>query len=176
MCLCSYPIQDFPNYAVPKIDARLLLELIPKPTPADLGATTVSVDVLSIVGSVSSAINSDTNVFYDTEILAIIQRVKVKSSGLVDTKVWGWIGKDAKVNPKEEKALTDLAKRYGTKLVSVVLILFSPAWVKLNCRTPSSNTTSQLIWSRLLVAHWQSVRYVCKFRSALIRHTKAACV
>jgi hypothetical protein len=87
--------------------------------------TTVSVDVLSIVGSASNAINSDTSVFYDTEILAVILRAKVKSSGLVDTKVWGWIGKDAKVGPKEEKVLTDLAKRYGTKLVSVILNLFS---------------------------------------------------
>ena len=87
----------------------------------------MSVDVLSIVGSTSSGINSETNVFYDTEILAIIQRAKVKSSGLVDTKVWGWIGRDAKVGPKEEKTLADLAKRYGTKLVGVVPISFSPA-------------------------------------------------
>ena len=86
----------------------------------------MSVDVLSIVGSTSSAINSDTNVFYDTEILAVILRAKVKSSGLVDTKIWGWIGKDAKVGPKEEKVLADLAKRYGTKLVGVILISFCP--------------------------------------------------
>lgn len=123
----SYPIEDFPNYVVPEIDVRSLLKLIPKPAPADLGVTTVSVDVLSIVGSASSAVNSDTNVFYDTEILAIIQRAKVKSSGLVDTNVWGWIGKDAKVGPKEEKALAGLAKRYGTELVGVILVPFSPA-------------------------------------------------
>ena len=86
----------------------------------------MSVDVLSIVGSTSSAINSDTNVFYDTEILAVILRAKVKSSGLVDTKIWGWIGKDAKVGPKEEMVLADLAKRYGTKLVGVILISFCP--------------------------------------------------
>jgi hypothetical protein len=99
--------------------------------------TTVSVDVLSIVGSASSAINSDTNVFYDTEILAIIQRAKVKSSGLVDTKVWGWIGKDAKVGPKEEKALADLAKRYGTKLVGVIPIFFSSvssSWIQVSVK------------------------------------------
>jgi len=87
----------------------------------------VSVDVLYIVGSASSVINSDTSVFYDTEILAIIQRAKVKSSGLVDTKVWGWIGREAKVDPKEEKTLADLAKRYGAKLVSFIRFSFSPA-------------------------------------------------
>lgn len=90
---------------------------MPKPLLVDPDVTTVSVDVLSIVGSTSSIITGDTNVFYDTEILAIIQRAKAKSSGLVNTKVWGWVGKDAKVGTKEEKALVDLAKRYGTTLV-----------------------------------------------------------
>lgn len=80
----------------------------------------MSVDVLSIAGSASSAIIGDTNIFYDSEILAIIQRAKVKSKGLVDTKVWGWIGKDANLGPKEEKTLGDLAKRYGTQLVGVI--------------------------------------------------------
>jgi len=125
--LRSFPVEDFPNYAVPEIDIRPFLELIPKPALADPGVTTVSVEVLSITGSASSAVKSDANVFYDTETLAIIQRAKVKSSGLVDTKVWGWIGKDAKVGPKEEKALAGLAKRYGTELVGVILVPFSLA-------------------------------------------------
>lgn len=125
--MSSYPVEDFPNYVVPKIDARPLLKSISKPPAADPGVTTVSVDVISITGSTSSILNSNTSVFYDTEILAIIQRVRVKSSGLVDTKVWGWMGKDAKMGPREEKALADLAKRYGTKLVSVILVYFSLA-------------------------------------------------
>lgn len=87
----------------------------------------MSVDVLSIVGSTAGTISNNTSVFYDTEILAVVQRAKVKSSGLVDTKVWGWVGKDAKVGPKEEKALEDLAKRYGTELVGDNLFFFSPA-------------------------------------------------
>lgn len=124
--MSSHPVEDFPNSVVPQIDVRPLLSSIPKLPPADPGVTTVSVDVLSIVGSASSAISSDTSVFYDTEILAIIRRAKVKSSGLVETGVWGWIGKDAKVGPKEEKALADLAKRYGTKLVGVISIPFLP--------------------------------------------------
>ena len=123
-CFSLCPVEDFPNYAVPQIDVRPLLSSIPKPSSADADVTIVSVDVLSVVGSVSSAIGSDTSVFYDTEILAIIRRAKVKSSGLVETMVWGWIGKDAKIDPKEEKALADLAKRYGTKLVGVIPIPF----------------------------------------------------
>lgn len=126
-CLSSHPVEDFPNYVVPQIDVRPLLNSIPKPPPIDPGVTTVSVDVLSIVGSASSDISSDTSVFYDSEILAIIWRAKVKSSGLVETSVWGWIGKDARVGLKEEKALEDLAKRYGTKLVGVIPIPFPPA-------------------------------------------------
>ena len=153
LCLRSHPIEDFPNYVVPKIDVRPLLKSIPKPAPADLGLMTVSVDVLSIVGSASSVINSSTNVFYDTEILAIIQRVKVKSSGLVDTKVWGWIGKDAKVDAKEEKALVDLAKRYGTKLVGVISFYFPSHGLKLDRRSPSSSAMNQQTWLLCLVAH-----------------------
>lgn len=107
---------------------------------------TISVDVLSIVGLASNAIGDDTSVFYDTEILAIIQRAKVKSNGLVDTKVWGWMGKDAVVGPKEERALADLAKRYGTKLVGVILFPFLWFKLKFDCRSLSSSTTSRLIW------------------------------
>lgn len=106
----------------------------------------MSVDILSIVGSTSSAIVSDTGIFYDTEILAIIQRAKVKSRGLVDTKVWSWIGKDAKLGSKEEKTLKDLAKRYGTQLVGVILFYFLQHKLEFDCRSQSSSTRSQLIW------------------------------
>ena len=98
------------------------------------------------MGSSSGAIISGTNVFYDTEILAIIQRVKVKSRGLVDTKVWGWIGKDAKLGPKEEKTLGDLAKRYGTQLVGALLLYFPQHKFKFDYRFLLSSTMSRLIW------------------------------
>lgn len=113
----------------------------------------MSVDVLSIVGSTSSALTSNTSVFYDTEILAIIQRAKVESSGLVDTNVWGWIGKDAKLGPKEEKTLGDLAKRYRTQIVGVVLFYFLQLMLKFDCRIPPSSATNQLIWWLSSVAH-----------------------
>ncbi|KAF9792515.1 hypothetical protein BJ322DRAFT_52505 [Thelephora terrestris] len=149
---------DFPNYCVPKIDVEPLLKSTPKPAPADPDVTTVSVDVLSIVGSTSNAIKTDTNVFYDTEILTIIQRAKAKSSGLVDTKVWGWVGKDAKVGPKEEKALADLAKRYRATLVSIeqyrepadlVTVLGGTLVIRQGARAhwSSENTTMHLVRS-----------------------------
>jgi hypothetical protein len=122
------------------------LKSIPKPAPADQGITTVSVDVLSIVGSTSSAIISGTSIFYETEVLAIIQRAKVKSRGLVDTKVWGWIGKDAQFGPKEEKTLGDLAKRYGTQLVSALLFYFLQHKPRFDYRLTSSSPTNQLTW------------------------------
>lgn len=123
--LCLSPVEDFPNYVVPTIDVRPLLKSMPKPAVSDPDITIVSVDVLSIVGSASRAIVGDISAFYETEILAIVQRAKVKSKGLVDTKVWSWIGKDAQLGPKEEKMLGDLAKRYGTQLVGVLQFNFS---------------------------------------------------
>jgi len=158
--LSSHPVQDFPNDVVPQIDVRPFLDPIPKPPPADPGVTIVSVDILSILGSASSAISSDTSVFYDTEILAIVRRAKVKSSGLVETMVWGWIGKDARAGSKEEKALAELAKRYGTKLVGVILIPSPQRKLKLDFRSPSGSTTNPPIWLPSSVAHWPSVRYV----------------
>lgn len=119
------------------------------------------------MGSAPSAIGTNASVFYDNEILAIIQRTKAKSSGLVDTKVWGWIGKDANLGPKEEKALADLAKRYGTKLVGVVLFPPLQHKLKFDHRFQSGSTTSLLIWSQLSEERWPSAKYVEGPRFAL---------
>lgn len=144
--LCLFPFEDFPNYAIPTIDVRPLLKPTPKPALSDPDVTIVSVDVLSIVGFTSSAIISDTSTFYETEILAIIQRAKVKSKGLVDTKVWGWIGRDAQLGPKEEKMLGGLAKRYGTQLVGALTFYFPQHCLNFYYRLPPSSTTSQSTW------------------------------
>lgn len=77
----------------------------------------VSLDVMSIIGTTASALRNDIHTFYDVEVLAIIQRSKSSSSGLVATSVWGWFGKNAKDGEKEERKLQELSKRYGTTLV-----------------------------------------------------------
>jgi hypothetical protein len=80
--------------------------------------STITIDVMQVVKSTANSISKDTNIFYDTELLAIIHRSKSKSSGLVSTKVWSWQGKRNQRGEKEERKLQDLAKRYGTTLVS----------------------------------------------------------
>ena len=103
---------------LPEVDLDARLKLKPSKYTPDPNIQTVSVDVMSVIASASTAVVKDVNVFYDNEILAVIHRFKVKSSGLVETKVWGWLGKNSKAGEKEEKTLADLAKRYGTKVVS----------------------------------------------------------
>lgn len=58
-------------------------------------------------------------VFYDTEVLAIVHRAKSRSSGLVQTKVWEWVGRKAEFGEKEREKSIELAKRYGTERVRV---------------------------------------------------------
>jgi hypothetical protein len=88
------------------------------PNPNEL---IISIDVLHITKSTANSVSKDANVFYDTEVLAIIHRSKSKSSGLVSTKVWSWQGKRSQRGEKEDCKLQELAKRYGTTLVSLSL-------------------------------------------------------
>lgn len=71
------------------------------------------------MGNNATAIDNDSNIFYETEVLAIIYRFKTKSSGLVNTKVWAWKGSKAQPSEREEKKLQEVARRYNTPLVNV---------------------------------------------------------
>jgi hypothetical protein len=81
--------------------------------------TTISVDVLSVTGAAAAGLKNDTDVFYDSEILAIVRRVKLKSSGLVETTLWGWQGRRSQIGEREQRKLKDMARHYGTKLSPV---------------------------------------------------------
>ncbi|EGO00036.1 hypothetical protein SERLA73DRAFT_180416 [Serpula lacrymans var. lacrymans S7.3] len=76
-------------------------------------------EVMSVIGNTATVIQRDTDIFYDTEVLAVIQRLKSKESGLVTSTVWGWCGNKCHCGDREEKKLIDLAKRYGTSLVTI---------------------------------------------------------
>ena len=89
----------------------------PKYTP-DPDLVTISVDVMVIAGSAATAINKDAHVFYDSELLTVIHRAKVKSSGLVATMVWAWRGRRAETGEREVQKVQELARRYGTTPVS----------------------------------------------------------
>lgn len=81
--------------------------------------TTISVDVMSVTGAASTGLKDDTNVFYDKETLAIVLRVKSKSSGLVETTLWGWQGRRSQIGEREQWKLKDMARHYGTRLCPV---------------------------------------------------------
>jgi hypothetical protein len=104
---------------LPPINVKQLMSVDSTPFALPPDTNVVSTDVMSIAGSAATPIQKDAYVLYDTEIVAIIQRVKSKASGLVVTKVWGWSGKNAKIGDREDKKLHELAKRYGTALIPV---------------------------------------------------------
>ncbi|KAI0297169.1 hypothetical protein BC826DRAFT_1090943 [Russula brevipes] len=56
------------------------------------------------------------SIFYDSEVLAIVHRVKAKPSGLVETMLWGWQGRRSQIGEREQRKLKDMARHYGTKL------------------------------------------------------------
>ncbi|KAI0365644.1 hypothetical protein BV20DRAFT_953838 [Pilatotrama ljubarskyi] len=104
---------------LPHVDVDALYRA-PRPAYApDPDLTTVSVDVLSIVGNTASTLSKDASVFYDSEVLAVVHRAKARSSGLVQTKVWGWLGRRAHVGDRENQKIQELARRYGTNPVMV---------------------------------------------------------
>ena len=83
------------------------------------GFTTISVDILSVTGTAATSLKNDADVFYDPEILAIVRRVKLKSSGLVETILWNWQGRRSQIGERDQRKLNDMARHYGTKLLPV---------------------------------------------------------
>jgi hypothetical protein len=78
----------------------------------------VSVEVLAIAGTTATPVPQNIDIFYDSEILAIIHRTKSKLSGLASTSVWGWLGRRTVLGDQEHRKLQELATRYGTSCVS----------------------------------------------------------
>lgn len=74
---------------------------------------------MSVTGATATGVKGDTSVFYDSEILAIVYRAKVTSSGLVETTLWGWQGRRSQVGEREQRKLKDMARHYGTNLYPV---------------------------------------------------------
>lgn len=115
---------DHVDEPLPRVDVRSLENSQTRPISLDANVQTISVDVMAITGNTASAISRDTNVFYDTELLAIIHRSKSKSSGLVSTSVWNWQGRQCQLGEREQRKLQELAKRYGSTLVGFAALIF----------------------------------------------------
>ncbi|KAN0105279.1 hypothetical protein V8E52_011193 [Russula decolorans] len=109
------PYNDEP---LPRVDLDKLL-LPSSVYQPNTDFTTISVDVMSVTGAAATSLKNDTDVFYDSEILAIVRRVKLKSSGLVETSLWGWQGRRSQIGEREQRKLKDMGRHYGTKLFPV---------------------------------------------------------
>ena len=73
---------------------------------------------MTIDGGSATALSKDAYVFYDTELLAVVHRAKVKSSRLVTTQVWAWQGRRAQPGERELQKVQELARRYNASPVS----------------------------------------------------------
>lgn len=93
-----------------------LLKPRPPPQQSD-DIRTISVELFSIVGNAANVMSNSGGIFYDSEILAIVHRVKSKASGLASTIVWCWLGKQTRLGDHEDKKLQEISRRYGTKAV-----------------------------------------------------------
>ncbi|KAJ7446184.1 hypothetical protein B0H11DRAFT_2085464 [Mycena galericulata] len=102
---------------LPRVDVSPLIQGYIAPDPS-LDSQTIQVDVMAIAGSTAIPLGL-THIFYDTELLAIIHRSKSKTTGLTSSTVWSWRGKSSSLGSSEERKLAELAKRYGTSIVSI---------------------------------------------------------
>lgn len=104
--------------ALPNINVSALLAVKASPSKF-LGSDVeiISTEVLAITATSATTINDPLNIFFDTEVLAVVQRSKSRSSGLVKTAVWGWQGQHSTLGNHEAHKLQEVAKRYGTSLI-----------------------------------------------------------
>lgn len=103
-----------------KLDDDQLKDLLkPQPPPPQTtdDIQTISVELLSIIGSAAIVVSGSQGIFYDSEILAVVHRVKSKTSGLASTSIWCWLGKQTQLGDREDKKLQELSRRYGTSAV-----------------------------------------------------------
>jgi len=87
------------------------------PFSLDLNFQTISVDIFVISGHTATAVTLEPNVFYDSEVVAIIHRAKGNSGQLVSNKLWLWQGRNANFGEREKRKAKELAERFGTTAV-----------------------------------------------------------
>lgn len=107
-----------PKASLPEVNISKLLNSPPKPSEQPADILTISVEVLVITGTTATPLSRNLDIFYDSEILAIVHRTKSKSTGLASTTVWCWLGRRSLLGDREERKIHDLSKRYGTSAVS----------------------------------------------------------
>lgn len=83
----------------------------------------ISTDLFSLLGGHATPVPNKICIVYESELIAVVQRVRNEGSGLVSNRVWGWHGRKAQPGPKDEAKLAELAKHYGTGVVSTSFAL-----------------------------------------------------
>ncbi|CAG7854544.1 SubName: Full=Related to glycinamide ribonucleotide transformylase {ECO:0000313/EMBL:CCA70449.1} [Serendipita indica DSM 11827] len=111
-------ITDDPNPPIPTFSLSRLLAPLPGSAKGSLGDV-ISIEAFLISGTSSTAIKDSIHVVYDQEILAFVSRKKNRTSGLVATTVWAWVGSRASCGEKEEGKLQEVASRFNTTLIKV---------------------------------------------------------
>ncbi|KAG8833648.1 hypothetical protein FRC17_010313 [Serendipita sp. 399] len=109
---------DHDDQPVPSFNLSRLLSSVPA-VPKIAAGNIISVEAYTISGSSSTAIKENMSIFYESDIIAVVYRGKIKTSGLVATTVWAWIGKDVVLTEKEDAKLTEIVTRFNTSLVKV---------------------------------------------------------
>ena len=115
--LRSPVFSEKPKAPFPEVNIFKLLNSPPRPSEQPADMLTISVEVLAITGTTATPLSRNLDIFYDSEILAIVHRTKSKSTGLVSTTVWCWLGRRSLLGDREERKIHDLSKRYGTSAV-----------------------------------------------------------
>ncbi|KAA1472849.1 hypothetical protein DENSPDRAFT_778865 [Dentipellis sp. KUC8613] len=130
------------------IDVERILVFEPAKYIPNPDVYSISVEVLSIVGFNATLLNSDTNIFYESELLIIVHRFKVISNGLVATRMWSWRGKSNEASEREARKIDNLAKHYRTTLIHLVQCCEPPELIVL--------LGGQLIIRQGFRSHWSS--------------------
>lgn len=105
-------------------DISHLLSMTETPYKPNTSFHPISTEVFALRGSQPlTALEIKPLVVYDTECVAVVHRVKSRSTSLASTRIFCWIGKRWTENAHERRKLTELSTRHGTQLVGSSLIV-----------------------------------------------------
>ena len=114
------PIPTLPRVDVRLINTILQGQLSPSPQSSKPPqGTPISLEVFNITESNSTLIpQTQQSIFYDTEFLIIVQRIKF--NGLARMKLWNWKGLNSQFGNQEFLKVKEMSKRYQSEVEEVL--------------------------------------------------------
>lgn len=103
---------------IPPFNLQQVINLNPYNFKFPSGLKRISIDVFTVSGGQAMVVPNSPCLVYESELIAVVQRVRNEGNGLISNKVWGWYGRKAQLGAKDETKLAELAKQYGTSVVS----------------------------------------------------------